>query len=235
MLDKSSVDKARLLYYGLFSKFLVFKANSDVGDALAIIKSSPIDPNTLQSASSILETVDKHGTKPLHEEYNAIFHNPNNHPINPTVSFYEEGIEFGKKCIQTKELLSQTLIRRDEKSYKDPEDSYGFLMVFMCEMIKGAMAGNEKYKKIQLSLFNDIINPYIDLFTDDLYDHPKSKNYKDVAILLNSFMEFERVYFEIGKPPKQKRVKKEYGISAAEAKRRALNKAKKEADKKNKT
>lgn len=238
MLDKSSVDKARLLYYGLLSKFFIFNATNveNIDDTLTIIYANPLDFTSKDASSRLLETLDSNGFAPISKEYDAIFNNPNNNPLKTTVSFYEEGIEFGKKCIQTKELLQKTKIRRDEKNYKEPEDSFGFLMVFMYEMVKSVTNGDTKSKNIQFDLFKNIINPAIDLFIDDMFNHPKSKHYKDIAIIANAFMEFERVYFEVEKPPLKKRVKKEHTISATEAKRRALNKAKKEADRlKNKT
>lgn len=240
MLDRSSVDKARVMYYALFSNFFIFKTQKEglknIDDTLAIIASNPLDSYTKDAALRILDAIDQQGTQTISDEYEVLFHSLNNKSINTTVSYYSEGIAFGKKCIQTKEFLSQTHIRKDEKNYNDPEDSFGFLMVFMYEIIKTILTNDDKYKKLQSNLFKEIINPYIDFFIEDIFNHKNSQIYKDVAILLNSFMEFERVYFETKKPIKQTRVKKEYGISDAEAKRRASNKAKKEADKlKNRT
>lgn len=233
MLEKSSVDKARLLYYGLLSKFFVFRENmlDDIDDMLTIIISNPLNENVKSSAINLINTIDTKGTKFIIGEFEDLFHNPTNKPLNTSVSFYDEGIEFGKKCVQTKEILLKTNIRKDEKNYKDSEDSFGFLMVFMYKIIKNITNGKNEYKALQSTLFENIINPYIDLFIDDIFSHPESKNYKDVAIIASAFMEFERLYFEVKKPSLEKKTKKEYGISSAEAKRRAANKAKKQADK----
>lgn len=233
MLEKSTVDRARLLYYGLLSKFFIFSQDmlKDVDDMLAIIKSNPLDDNVKSASSRLLDTIDTNGTKSIISEYEDLFHNPTSKPLNASVSFYDEGFEFGKKCVQTKEILLKTNIRKDEKNYKESEDSFGFLMVFMYEIIKNITNGKDEYKRLQATLFENIINPYIDFFISDVFDHPKSQNYKDVAIIANAFVEFERLYFEIKKPSQQTRAKKEYGISSAEAKRRALNRAKKQADK----
>lgn len=233
MLEKSSVDKARLLYYGLFSKFFIFNQNmlNDVDDMLAIIISNPLSENVKSSATNLLNTIDAKGKKTIVDEYEDLFHNPTNNPLSTSVSFYDEGIEFGKKHIQTKEILFKTNIRKDEKNYKESEDNFGFLMVFMYEIIKNITNGKDEYKSLQATLFENIINPYINLFIDDVFIHPQSKNYKDIAIIARDFMEFERLYFEIKKPSLKQKSKKEYGISSAEAKRRAANKAKKQADK----
>jgi hypothetical protein len=52
--------------------------------------------------------------------------------------------------------------------------------------------------------------------------------------VLNAFMAFERMYFEVAKPPLKEKVRVEKPvevISGAEARRRAENKAKRDADK----
>lgn len=236
MLHKTSMDKARLLYYGLFSKLFVFKESSDrfehIDDMLAIIKTNPLNSNVKEASIRLLNTIDTKGYKALSSEYDAIFHSLKYKSLARSASFYEEGIEFGNKCIQTRSFLAKTAIRRDEKTYKDPEDSIGFLMVFMFEMIQAVTQNSANYESVQHCLFSEIINPFIDDFIENLFNHKASKSYKDVAILLSAFVEFERLYFEVEKPqPINKKRKSKEGLSAAEAKRRAINKAKKELDK----
>jgi len=77
-----------------------------------------------------------------------------------------------------------------------------------------------------------VINPFVDEFIINVYEHPMSKAYKSIAIVLNAFMAFERMYFEVAKPPLKEKVrvvKPVEVISGAEARRRVENKAKKMA------
>lgn len=236
MLNKPSMNKARLIYYGLLSKLFVFKEDSSrfegVDDMLAIIETNPLNTDVQGAVKRLLEAIDAKGYEVLSSEYDAIFHSLKYKALARSASFYEEGIEFGKKCIQTRNFLGKTTIRRDEKAYKDPEDSVGFLLVFMHEMVKSATEGNMSYENTQHCLFGEVINPFMDEFIEDLFDHKAAYYYKDIAIIFSAFMEFERLYFEIEKPQSiNKKRKTEGGISAAEAKRRAMNKAKKELDK----
>lgn len=238
MLNRASMDRARLLYYGLLSKFFIFKTDKskyeDIGDMLAYIKTNPLNDDVFLAVDKLLNSIDTQGYEILIDEYDAIFHGFGNRAIAKSASFYEEGIEFGKKCIQTREFLAKTTIRRDEQNYKDPEDSVGFLFVFMYELIKNTIEGNREYENIQHCLFAEIINPFIDQFIEELFGHLGAKNYKDIAIIMGAFMEFERLYFEVEKVQLQdKKRKTQDGISAAEAKRRAINKAKKEMDREN--
>lgn len=238
MLNKTSMNKARLIYYGLLSKLFIFKEESNrfegVDDMLAIIETNPLNPDVQNAVKRLLEAIDTKGYEVLSDEYEMIFHSLKYRALPKSASFYEEGIEFGNKCIQTRNFLGKTTIRRDEKKYKDPEDSVGFLLVFMYEMIKNVTEGKVEHENTQHCLFSEIINPFIDEFVEDLFEHKGAHYYKDIAIIFSAFMEFERLYFEVEKVQSEnKKRKMEGGISAAEAKRRALNKAKKELDKEN--
>ena len=71
-------------------------------------------------------------------------------------------------------------------------------------------------------------------FIVNVYEHKMSRAYQSVAIVLNAFIAFERMYFEVAKPPLKEKVRVEKPvevISGAEARRRAENKAKRDADK----
>jgi len=99
-------------------------------------------------------------------------------------------------------------------------------------LVELIVSGQKEYDTLQHCMFTEIINPFIDEFIVSVYEHKMAKAYQSIAIVLNAFMAFERMYFEVAKPPlKQKaRVQKPVEpISPAEARRRAENKAKKAA------
>jgi len=104
----------------------------------------------------------------------------------------------------------------------------------MHELVELIISGEKSYDSLQHCLFTEIINEFIDEYIEALYENEKANIYKSVAVVLNAFIEFERLYFDVTKPvPKEKVVKKEEScevISDAEAKRRAENRAKREAD-----
>jgi len=237
-MNRDAVNPARSLYYGLMSKMLVFTPDEDrydgVEKVLDILIKNPLDTNSQEALKEIKEFIKVYGYKALSDEYDDIFHNPATPIVRTTASFYDEGVESGRKTLEVKNFLSKTKIRRNEKSFKETEDSVGFLVTFMHDLIELIVQGEKSYETLQHCLFNEIINEFFDEFIVNLYEHKKANVYKSLAVVLNSFLEFERLYFNVTKPiPKENFIKKyEEGefISDEEARRRAENRAKKAAD-----
>ncbi|WP_024956001.1 TorD/DmsD family molecular chaperone [Sulfurospirillum arcachonense] len=238
MINKEAVNGARSLYYGFLSKMLVFSTNENryegVSEALDIMIQNPLDENSGEALKEIKEFMDLGGVESFIHEYDDIFNNPSKQALRTTASYYDEGFESGKKRLEVKNFLAKTKIRRDEKNYKEHEDSVGFLVTFMHELIELIVAGEKSYDTLQHCLFTEIINEFIDEFIKNLYEHDKANVYKSLAVVFNAFVEFERLYFDVAKPaPKEKVVKKQEScefISDEEAARRKRNREAKEAD-----
>lgn len=238
MINKESVNKARSLYYGFLSKIFIFTTSAErykgVDEALKVMITNPIDENSGEALKEIQAFLSANGENVFIQEYDDIFHNPAYKVVRNTASFYDEGVESGHQRLAVKNFLAKTKIRRDENHFKENEDSVGFIFTLMHELIELIMQGGKEYTTIQHCVFTEVINPFMDEFIINVYEHPMSKIYKSVAIVLNAFMAFERMYFEVAKPPMREKVRVEKPaevISGAEARRRAENKAKKEADK----
>ncbi len=239
MTGKEQLNPARSLYYGFFSKMFVFSESEDrysgVKDALEVMIANPLDTNSQEALKEIKEFFESGGDSLFVEEYDEIFHNPESKIVRNTASYYDEQVESGKKRVVVKNFLAKTRIRRDEKHFRETEDSVGFLVTFMHELIELIISGEKSYETLQHCLFVEVINEFIDEFIEELYNHPKANAYKSVAVVFNAFIEFERLYFDVAKPKlKLKPVKKESEgcefISDEEAKRRAENRAKRAAD-----
>ena len=234
MIEKTSTNKARALYYGLLSKFLVYSTEANrfegVDDALAIIGTNPLDEHSGAAAKRLLALLDASGAEALVKEYDALFHAFVGRVVRTSASFYQEGHEAGKKLVEVRGFIAKTKIRRNEALFKDNEDTLPFLLSFMHDLVELSVEGQKEYDNIQHCLFDQIINPFVDDVIESLFTHDKSDAYKDVAILLNAFMEFERLYFEIPKLPKKeaKKTKRELE-EEQEMQRRAANKAKRDA------
>ena len=236
MLNKESVNKARSLYYGFLSKMFVFTATNDryegVLQALDVMIENPIDENSAEALKEIKSFIMERGEQALVQEYDDIFHNPAYKVVRNTASYYDEGVESGHMRVEVINFLAKTRIRKNEAHFKENEDSIGFIFTFMHELVELLVAGHKEYDTLQHCMFTEIINPFIDEFIVCVYEHKMAKAYQSISIVLNAFIAFERMYFEVAKPPlKQKaRVQKPVEpISPAEARRRAENKAKKAA------
>ncbi len=240
MLNKESVNKARSLYYGFLSKLFVFTTSPSryegLAEALEVMAQNPLDENSGEALREIQLFLAHNGESAFIQEYDDVFHNPSYKVVRNTASYYDEGVESGRKQLEVKNFLAKTKIRRNEQYFKENEDSVGFIFTFMHELIELIMNEQKEYDSLQHCLYTEVINPFIDEFIIKVYEHPMARIYKSVAIVLNAFMAFERLYFDVAKPPLKEveRVQKPQPlemISGAEAKRRAENKAKKEADK----
>ena len=240
MINKASVNQARSLYYGFLSKMFVFTIDKNrfkgILEAINVMIDNPLDENSAEALKELKHLYLEEGEGALIQEYDDIFHNPSYRIVRNTASYYDEGLESGRKQLEVKNFLAKTRIRRDEKHFKENEDSVGFIVTFMHDIIELILSNQREYDTLAHCLFTEIINPFIDEFIVNVYEHPKARAYKAVAIVMNAFIAFERLYFEVAQPPfrEKNRVARAQPlevVSGAEARRRAENKAKRDADK----
>jgi TorA maturation chaperone TorD len=223
--------KARSVYYYLFSKFFVYQEKIEIYleiiKILRILDENPLDNLCKESTTRLLKKLDPVSNILLIEEFNEIFYNPGSITIRTTASYYDEGVEAGKKRVEAQQFLAKTKIRRNEESFTEHEDSFPFLVTILAELNELIINGEEAYKSTQHCLFEKILNIFVDDFSKNVYEHEKADLFKDVIILLKTFIKFERIYLNIPKPKPREIISKnntcEY-ISDEEAQRRAKNK-----------
>lgn len=235
MIQKESVNKARSVYYAFLAKMFIFTTSPEryagIKEVLETMIANPIDENSGEALKEI-QLFMREGEAAMIQEYDDIFHNPAFKVVRNTASYYDEGVESGHMRLAVKNFLAKTKIRRNEESFKENEDSVGFILTFMHELIELLLRGEKEYENLQHCLFVEVINPFIDEFIEKVYEHKMAKVYQSIAVVFNAFIGFERMYFEVAKPPKKEtnRIQKPVEpISSAEARRRAENKAKKMA------
>lgn len=222
---------ARALYYSLFSRLFVFSIKPDrfdgVSKMLSLMSAASFDENSAQVIMRLSANFDEKNPQNIIDEYDDIFHSPPK-PLRNSFSYYDEGYEVGHSCLKIKKLLATTDIRRDEQNFKENEDSVGFVFTIMSEFLQRLADGKDEYEALSEELFTEIINPNIDEFCENLFMHKEAKFYKDVATLLQSFMEFERIYYEAAKPAPKESNKKAYeNVSRSEMIRREKNRIRK--------
>ncbi|MDD3344438.1 MAG: molecular chaperone TorD family protein, partial [Sulfurospirillaceae bacterium] len=148
MINKESVNKARSLYYGFFSKMFVFTNDIErfngVVEALDIMIENPIDENSGEALKELKAYILAYGEEAMIQEYDDLFHNPSYKVVRNTASYYDEGVESGKKQLEVKNFLAKTKIRRNEANFKENEDSVGFIFTFMHELIELIIGGQKE-------------------------------------------------------------------------------------------
>ena len=241
MQDNQAINKARALYYNLFANFFVYSKESEKYFELIrlinVLKENPLDVTSGKALEIISSSLDTTSNVKLVQEYDDLFHNPINKKIRTTASFYDEGVESGKKRVEMIQFLGKTKIRRDEKEYFEYEDSIGFIFSVMAELTD-LVANDEKvYENTVHCIFSEILNDFVDEFGKDVYENPSATIYKELMVVLHAFVAFERLYLEVSKPAPRERVEEAAScdaISDDELARRAKNKALRESGPKKK-
>ncbi len=234
MQDNQTINKARALYYNFFANFFVLSSKSEnyfeLIRLLNILKENPLDESSADALNNISNLLDSSSNVALIKEFDDLFHNPLNKKIRQTASFYDEGVESGKKRVEMIDFVAKTKLRRDENSYFEYEDSVGFIFSLMAELSNFLANDQKEYENTVHCIFAQILNGFIDDFAKDIYEHDKSNIYKELMIVLHSFVEFERLYLEVSKPAKKEKIIKKQGddwgdISDEERQRREKNRA----------
>ncbi len=199
--QKELINKSRSIYYGLFSSLFAFTYDKDrfsgVRETVELLREYPLTDEAEEALKRIYEVV-KDNYDELSEQYDRVFFDSSS-PIRTTASYYDEGYESGRKRVEMINYILKTDIRRDEEKYTDTEDDIGFICAFMYYLITNVNSSNE-YEKLQKEVFKNILNPFADEFANSLIEYEKSGVFKDIAILLKEFIEFERVFFDVPKP-----------------------------------
>lgn len=230
MTSKGEFAAGRGLYYSLFSRFFVFSQDADrfsgVNAMLGLASAHALDEESAAAIMRIQARFDEKNPQNLADEFDEIFHAPPS-PLRNSLSYYDEGYEVGHACAKVRKILARTDLRRDETKFKENEDNVGFVFVLMSEFI-ARESELELYGELEEQLFKEIINPNIDEFIEGLFNHESSEIYKDVAVLLQGFVEFERVVLSAPRPINQGENKKTLdGVSRSEAIRRQKNRVRK--------
>ena len=230
MTSKGEFAAGRGLYYSLFSRFFVFSQDADrfagVNAMLGLAAAHALNEESAAAIMHIQAKFDEKNSQNLADEFDEIFHALPS-PLRNSLSYYDEGYEVGHACAKVRKILARTDIRRDEAKFKENEDNVGFVFALMSEFI-ARESELELYGELEEQLFKEIINPNIDEFIEGLFNHESSEIYKDVAVLLQGFVEFERVVLSAPRPINQGENKKTLdGVSRSEAIRRQKNRVRK--------
>ena len=232
MQDNQAINKARALYYNLFANFFVPSQKSEnyfeLIRLINILKENPLDQTSGEALETLSNILDSSSNVSLIKEFDDLFHNPSTKKIRLTASYYDEGVESGKKRVEMIQFVAKTKIRRDEKKFFEYEDSVGFIFSFMSQLCDSIANGEKEYENTVHCIFSQILNDFVDEFAKEVYEHEHSKIYTQLMIVLHSFVEFERLFLEVTKPvPKIRVEKKEVieEISEEEQLRRERNKA----------
>lgn len=191
-----NVNQARAIYYdffaGIFLHDLLREREDLIQKQLESISSSPLDDYTEKSFTVLNNEMKENGLKNIIVEFDNLFALPlTGEVVFPYVSHYKNECLNGEILVDIRQSVKELPIRANSEIFKETEDHFGFLFLIMRYCVE--MKEHEKNEK---EIFSFYINPYIGKFIADIVDNPKSNFYKEIALLLKSFMDFENSYIK---------------------------------------
>ncbi len=222
VMDREAINKARIVYYGFFSAVFSFDLTmgtySRIQEAIEILDLDPVDERTAGALKGMRSFLQKGGYEALKEESDAVFFSPATAFIPMTASFYNEKRDDGAKRLEMMEYVFQSKYRRNNDAFKENEDHLEFMLLFMQQLIIDEMEGDRTAAALAFKVFSKILNDMIDKFALSLFDHVKSRFYRQAAVVLYSFMEIERLFLGV-EAPEGRRLEDGYGLNRGEGKK----------------
>lgn len=223
-MENNEINKARVVYYGLFASLFTFFENANnvdtIKNTLMILAKNPLDEYSKSALDNMNLFLKEKSSNDLKDEMNIIFYSPSSSYIPVSASYYDEARDDGKKKLEMLDFVLKSKFRRDENIYKESEDNIAFILSFMNKLINEELQGDENSKDIAKDVFEDVLNEVIDSFINRIYAHENAVFYKDLSLLLKVFMEFERHFYSLKAPIKDE-VKDIKRLSEKEPKRPA--------------
>lgn len=203
-MDIQAINKARILFYGYFSALFSFHFTEEkfsyIKATLDFLSTHPIDEQSELAFKNMKRRVQTRGFEALKNESDRVFCNPLLGSVPMTASFILEQRDDGHKRIEMIDYLQQSSFRRNSGEYKEHEDHIEFILLFLQRLILQEMEGNEEAEKLFRNVFAHILNPMVDEFQRRLANHEQSSFYRQAVIAFESFIEFERVFLDVGQP-----------------------------------
>ncbi|DAB33747.1 MAG TPA: hypothetical protein CFH82_08710 [Sulfurospirillum sp. UBA12182] len=192
-MDKN-INQARVVFYdffaGVFLRNLLSGREEVIKKQLQALGSTPLDDYTQKSFQILQTQLEQDGIKNLMHEYDEVFEVPlSGEVVFPYISHYKNGCLNGEILVDIRQAVKALPIRANSEIFKETEDHLGFLFLMMRYCIEEG-----KYEENEKEIFSFYINPYVSKFIADIIENSKSNLYKEIALILKSFMEFEASY-----------------------------------------
>ncbi|CAG37713.1 TorD/DmsD family molecular chaperone [Desulfotalea psychrophila] len=203
-MDLNSINKARTVYYGLFASLFAFNMSEDhfknIVHSVDRLSNAPIDDQTGVALTLLKESLESGGYSGLKNENDMVFFSPTTSFTPMTASYYSEERDDGKKRVEMMNYVLQSKFRRNSDEYKENEDHIEFICLFMQKLIYDELQGEKHSQCLGKNIFKDILNDMLNPLCQRLAEHENSHIYGQVAIILKSFADIERLFFDINAP-----------------------------------
>lgn len=192
-----TINQARAIFYDFFAGLLLSDLlkgrEALILEQLERLGIAPLDEEAEKSFAILaFELNHEGGFQKIADEFDDLFCIPmSGDVVLPYVSHYKQGCFNGDILVDIRQTIKELPIRANSEIFKETEDHLGFLFLVMryCIEEKNFRASEKEICKMYLL-------PYMNQFIEDICTNPKSNLYKEIAVILKSFMEFERNYIK---------------------------------------
>ncbi|PID77329.1 MAG: hypothetical protein CSB24_01920 [Deltaproteobacteria bacterium] len=204
MIDNTAVDRARIVYYGLFASAFAFRFGKQefeiLKNAVRTLNEAPIDEPSAEALAGMQDFIGQHGFQGVRDESDQVFYSPVTSHLPMTASFYYENRDDGSQRVAMIDYLLKSPFRKNSGSFQENEDHIEFILLFIQHLIEDSLKEKPESASLAGEVFADILNGMIDLFADNVFRHEKSVFYRHTAALFHSFADIERQVFGLDRP-----------------------------------
>lgn len=107
------------------------------------------------------------------------------------LSHYTEGCLNGASLLKVRQIVKQTHFRLNKECFKESEEHFGFLLLFMRYLLRDSVQDSNKSSVNANEFFNECLRPMASKIATSLIKRKDLHCYQKVGILLNSFIKLE--------------------------------------------
>ena len=204
MENQDDINRARILYYGFFAAIFSFSQDDTkfpyICNCVDILSQNPVDDVTATALENAKVFLKDGGYAALKKESDNVFFNPTTSFIPMTASYYHEKRDDGSKRLEMLGYVLESSYRKNGEGFKENEDHIEFILLFIQKLIHDEVEGGRATEVLVKKIFQNILNEMLDEFSENLYQHEKSSFYQDVAVLLSSYANIERLFLDVDRP-----------------------------------
>jgi TorA maturation chaperone TorD len=196
-MENKNINLARSVYYEMLSLFFVesfVKDTKDLVQKLQLLIDNTFEEDVRVSLESIKTKLES--GEDLYREFEYLFLLPFGSGVSLSSSYYYEEREAGAMLLVMREELAKTTVRKDDSLFTNPEDDFGFVFSFMSHLAKEEIERVDFTDSSQVVILQKVIKPHYKKLVENI-KNSDSNIYKDVAIVLDSFIDFDCYYLGV--------------------------------------
>ena len=191
--ERENIQHARNLYYDFFNGFFVFElieGRLEISQKqILILKQSLLEESLRDNLDFLQKEIKNNGMQGFKQEHTQMFALPfGGKQVGIHLSHYYENCIGGESLLTMRSLIKQSDIRLNKDNFKDTEEHIGFLFGFIGYLIRN----NQDSLAKEVFLFSH--NAFLGLCRE-LQERGDSKLYLHLALLLESFLKFEKEFY----------------------------------------